>query len=92
MEENPLAKLCIEEEETGSLIIVVLVELKLRRVKKYFLGQPMMRVILNAFFSLEKQELEKVSFVESCFEIGLVMNYLSPQETGLFQILRLLIC
>ena len=43
--------------------------------------------------SLEKQESEKVSFVKSCFEIGLMMNYLSPaQETGNFQILCLRIC
>ena len=93
MGESPLAKLSIQGEETGLLIIVVLVELKSRRVKKYFFGQSMMRVTLNAFFSPEKQESEKVSFVKSCFEIGLLMNYLNPaQETENFQILRLHIC
>ena len=59
----------------------------------YVFGQSMMRVTPNAFFSPEKQESEKVSFVKSCFEIGLMMNYLSPaQETGNFQILCLRIC
>ena len=60
--ESPLATTSIQEEENALLVMDVLGESVSARVKKYFFAQWTMRVTPNVFFSLEKQELEKVSF------------------------------
>ena len=60
--ESPLATTSIQEEENALLVMDVLGEFVSARVKKYFFAQWTMRVTPNVFFSLEKQELEKVSF------------------------------
>ena len=60
--ESPLATTSIQEEENAWLVMDVLGESVSARVKKYFFAQWTMRVTPNVFFSLEKQELEKVSF------------------------------
>ena len=61
--ESPLPKTRIQQEENALLVMVVLGESVVSaRVKKYFFAQRTMRVTPNEFFSMERQELEKVSF------------------------------